>query len=278
MRASKLLPLAAALSFGIGAAAADGAGPARVVSLNVCTDQLALLLAAPGQLVSVSPLGHDPRSSAMAEEAAALPANAAHAEEIVLLEPDLVLAGTYTARAAVDMLERLGYRVARFAPANSIEDARQNILQMGALLGREPEAETLLARFDNRLAALRDVPETRPLVAYYLPFNETAGVQSLTGEILDTAGMANISEARGLPYGGRLPLEELVLAQPDLILVGQPYDSPSQATALLQHPVLRATGALREIPDGQNWICGTPFLLDAVEAMRELRRDWEAAQ
>lgn len=59
---------------------------------------------------------------------------------------------------------------------------------------------------------------------------------------------------------------------------GPAYDSPSQATALLQHPALRATGALREIPDGQNWICGTPFLLDAVEAMRDLRRDWEATQ
>ncbi|WP_335949543.1 ABC transporter substrate-binding protein [Salipiger bermudensis] len=278
MRASKRARIAAALLLMAGAAAADGAGPARVVSLNVCTDQLALLLAAPGQLVSVSPLAHDPRSSAMAREAGALPANHAHAEEIALLEPDLVLAGNFTARAATDMLDQLGYRVERFNPANSLEDVRDNILRMGTLLGRETEADALLSNFDARLAELSDTPETRPVVAYYLPFNETAGVQSLTGEILAAAGMANISEARGLPYGGRLPLEELVLAQPDMILVGQPYDSPAQATALLQHPVLRSTGTLHEIPDGQNWICGTPFVLDAVEAMRNLRRDWEATR
>ena len=30
--------------------------PARVVSMNLCTDQLAMMLAAPGQLVSVSHL------------------------------------------------------------------------------------------------------------------------------------------------------------------------------------------------------------------------------
>ena len=67
----------------------DGA-PGRVVSLNVCTDQLALLLGAPGQLVSVSRLAHDPRSSAMAREAASFPANHAHAEEIALLDISVI--------------------------------------------------------------------------------------------------------------------------------------------------------------------------------------------
>mgnify|MGYP006999250795 CR=1 FL=1 len=49
--------------------------PARVVSMNLCTDQLAMALAAPGQLISVSYIARDPRASAMAEEALAdLPA------------------------------------------------------------------------------------------------------------------------------------------------------------------------------------------------------------
>jgi len=255
----------------------DGA-PGRVVSLNVCTDQLALLLGAPGQLVSVSRLAHDPRSSAMAAAARAIPANGASAEEVVLLRPDLVVAGSYTARATVEMLLRLGYRVERFEPARSLEDARENIRRMGALLGREAEAAEVLAAFDRRLAALADQPDRRPVVAYYLPFNETAGARSLTGEILAAAGMENLSEARGLPYGGRLPLEALVLAHPDLILVSQPYDSPAQATSMLQHPALQATGALRQVVDSPNWICGTPAVLDAVAAMRALREEWEATQ
>jgi iron complex transport system substrate-binding protein len=255
----------------------DGA-PGRVVSLNVCTDQLALLLGAPGQLVSVSRLAHDPRSSAMAGAARTIPANGASAEEVVLLRPDLVVAGSYTARATVEMLLRLGYRVERFEPARSLEDARGNIRRMGALLGREAEAAEVLAAFDRRLAALADQPDRRPVVAYYLPFNETAGTRSLTGEILAAAGMENLSEARGLPYGGRLPLEALVLAHPDLILVSQPYDSPAQATSMLQHPALQATGALRQVVDSPNWICGTPAVLDAVAAMRALREEWEATQ
>nr|WP_274705528.1 ABC transporter substrate-binding protein [Salipiger pentaromativorans] len=261
-----------------GVAVRAGAAPGRVVSLNVCTDQLALLIGAPGQLVSVSRLAHDPRSSAMAEEAQALPANTASAEEVVLLHADLVLAGSYTARAATQMLEKLGYRVERFAPARSLEDARQNMLRMGALLGREARAAEVLADFDARLAALRETPARKPRVAYYMPFNETAGAQTLTGDILNAAGMANLADEKGMAFRGRLPLEGLLLAKPDLILVSRPYDSPAQATSLLQHPALQATGALRQVVDSPNWICGTPALLDAVAAMRDLRHDWEAAQ
>lgn len=277
MRVSKAIALAAALVLA-GVAARGDAAPGRVVSLNVCTDQLALLLGAPGQLVSVSRLAHDPRSSAMAEAAQAVPSNGASAEEVVLLEPDLVLAGNYTARATTQMLEKLGYRVERFAPARSIEDARANIQRMGALLGREARAAEVLGAFDARLASLRDAPERKPRVAYYMPFNETAGAQTLTGDILAAAGMANLADEQGMAFRGRLPLEGLVLAAPDLILVSRPYDSPAQATSLLQHPALRATGALRQVVDSPNWICGTPALLDAIESMRALRLDWEQGQ
>ncbi|PKP83954.1 MAG: ABC transporter substrate-binding protein, partial [Alphaproteobacteria bacterium HGW-Alphaproteobacteria-2] len=71
---SAALALLAALGSAPGAAA-DTPPPARVVSINVCTDQLAMLLAAPGQLLSVSHLARDPYSSAMAAEARAWPAN-----------------------------------------------------------------------------------------------------------------------------------------------------------------------------------------------------------
>ncbi|MEL6267927.1 MAG: ABC transporter substrate-binding protein, partial [Pseudomonadota bacterium] len=54
----------------LGAASTAAAQPpARVVSMNLCTDQLAMLIASPGQLVSVSYLARDPASSAMAAEA-----------------------------------------------------------------------------------------------------------------------------------------------------------------------------------------------------------------
>src|SRR5690606_9543877 len=109
VRAGRLLGWLGAALIVIGAAARVGAGepPRRVVSVNLCTDELAMLLAAPGQLVSVSHIAHDPLSNPMAAAARAYPANYGRAEEIWLLEPDLVLAGEFTAGPVVAMLRRL---------------------------------------------------------------------------------------------------------------------------------------------------------------------------
>ena len=276
VRPSRLIPLVAALACAGAAALAEA--PRRVVSLNVCTDQLALLLGAPGQLVSVSRLAHDPRTAAMADTAQGIPANSGAAEEVVLLQPDLVLAGTWTTRATVQMLERLGLRVALFAPINSLDEARANIARMGDLLGREARAQEVLAAFDARLAALRETPARKPRVALYYALGNTAGRATLPGDILHAAGMENIAEARGLPYGGHLALEELLLEDPDLILIGRPYGGHARATELLAHPALTASGKLRMIGDGAAWVCELPQLLDAVAEMRALRQDWQAAQ
>ncbi|HKU96622.1 MAG TPA: ABC transporter substrate-binding protein, partial [Vineibacter sp.] len=55
--------------------------PARVVSLNLCLDQLVLAVAAPGQVIAVSDVAQDPHLSAQWRAARALPAVHARVEE-----------------------------------------------------------------------------------------------------------------------------------------------------------------------------------------------------
>ena len=52
--------VAAVLAVALPAPARADTAPARVASLNLCTDQLAMLIAAPGQLVSISWLARGP--------------------------------------------------------------------------------------------------------------------------------------------------------------------------------------------------------------------------
>lgn len=276
VRRSDCLSLAAALVFTGAAAWADP--PRRVVSLNVCTDQLALMLAAPGQLVSVSSLARDPRSSIYADAAAAIPTNTGKAEDIVLRTPDLVLAGTYTTRATLSMLERLDYTIERFAPINSLDDARANILKMGALLGQEAKAETIVAAFDARLESLQQTTGLNPRVALYYAQGRTSGTETLPGEMLAIAGFNNIAAEKGLPFGGAMPLEELLVSDPDIVLIGRPYGGHSRATELLQHPALKASGKVRTIQNGTAWVCETPALLEAIEELISIRQDWQAKQ
>ncbi len=262
-----------------GAAVAGGA-PQRVVSVNLCTDQLALELAAPGQLVSVSRLSHDPDSSAMATLARALPENGSGAEEVFLLQPDLVLAGTYTSPDTVRMLRDLGVRVELFTPARALSDIPVLLARMGAMLGREARAERRIAAFRKALAALDDAPPRRPRAALYYVNSYTSGDRSLAGSILSAAGFDNIADEAGVESGGTLPLERLILLQPDVIVTGRDYPGQARAEDNLSHPALRALSGTRIAAtlSDRDWICGTPRSLEAVRAMRELRLSMEAGQ
>lgn len=266
------LVLAAALALLPPASARAEEPPRRVVSMNVCTDQLAMLVAGEGQLLSVSFLAADPGTAALASEAGRYVINHGLAEEIFLMRPDLVLAGTYTARASVEMLRRLGFRVETFDPESSFADIAANIRRIGALLGREARAEELAAGLEAGLAALEAAPALPLTVAVYSANSYTSGAGSLSNAVIEAAGLKNLGTELGIYGLARLPLERLVLEHPDLVVLGDAgYDKPALAQENFSHPAFRAIagdGRLVRIPDSR-WICGGPFTLDAVRLLRE---------
>lgn len=268
LRLLALLILLAPLS----ATAAEA--PRRVVSMNLCTDQLAMMLAAPGQLVSVSTLATDPRISPMAEQARAYPTNRGLAEEIYLLRPDLVVTGQFTRPDTVSMLRRLDIPVVAFPSALSLDDVRDNLALMGRALGREQAAAEMIADFDAQRAALPPAPIHRPRAAMFEANGYTAGEKTLAGQILKAAGFDNVAAELGFEYAGNLPLELLVMAAPDIVISGQPYPGASRSEAIVTHPALAALYEGR--PTAQlsdhDWSCGTPFVLRAVEKLARARQ------
>jgi iron complex transport system substrate-binding protein len=276
VRAADALIAVVLLIVGFGSAAADEA-PRRVVSMNLCTDQLALYLAAPGQLVSVSYLSHDEKASVMAADARRLPVNHGLAEEVFLLHPDLVLAGTFTSRASIEMLVRLGFRVERFEPESSLDDIRSNILRMGRLLGREAEARRLAASFDAEIASLRGKRGSRaPLGAAYYANGLTSGTGTLVNEIITTAGWRNLAAELGIEGMGLLPLELIVMNHPDaLIGNNQKEEEPSLAFQNYSHPALiaalRSGTGVTPLPERYT-VCGTPATAQVIRQLVDQRR------
>jgi iron complex transport system substrate-binding protein len=277
VRPSDPIALAAALALWAGAAAA--APPERVVSMNLCTDQLAMLLAAPGQLVSVSYLSLDPLSSAMVDEARAYPINRGGAEQIYLMHPDLVLAGTYTARASVDLLESLGIRIVQLPPADTLADVAAHMRLIGTALGRAEEGEAMAAAFEADLAQLGFDGDTANAAIYY-PNGYTAGSGTLSDQILQMTGFRNVGAEAGLTGGGILPLERLVMAEPEVVVTSTPYPGASRSEEILTHPALQALRdhAARASVRDADWVCGTPHILNAIRTMAETRAALEAQE
>ena len=249
--------------------------PQRVVSMNVCTDQLAMLLAAPGQLVSVSHLAIDPDSSVLVKEAADYRLNHGLAEEIFLMEPDLVLAGTFTTAATVSMLERLGFRIERFALETSFDDVRQNILRMGTLLSQEDQAIEMVETLDEGLRQLEASAIPGLTAASYASNSYTTGIGSLSAAVIEAAGLTNLGSKLGIYGGGRLPLETLIVAMPDILTNDTPiYDAPALSQENFIHPAYKALleqAQSASVPSA-NWICGGPFNLAAAKILQDAAR------
>ncbi|MBU2359624.1 MAG: ABC transporter substrate-binding protein [Alphaproteobacteria bacterium] len=257
------------------AAPAQADAPRRVVSMNLCTDQLAMLVADEGQLLSVSTLSADPRGSAMAEVAAGYTLNHGLAEEIYLMQPDLVIAGTFTRRATVQMLDRLGIPVVMFEPAYTLDDIAVLLTQMGEALGQQDKAATLVVDYRARLTAYATETTANPRAALYSANGYTSGDQTLAGQILSTAGLDNVAAEAGFADGGFLPLEVLAMSAPDTVITSVPYAGFSRSEEIMDHPVIAALRAGRPgaLMMDRDWVCGTPFVLRAIDTMAGLRRD-----
>lgn len=267
--------LAAVLLAGLPAGEAD-AKPRRIVSLNLCADQLVLMLAEASNIAAVSYLSHDPASSHMASAARGFPTTRGRVEEILPLEPDLILAGRFTSQGAVAFLKRMGYRVAVLDPPEDFAGVRAQVRRVAALLDEAERGEALLSDMDRRLErAGRTAPAGgRRTAAFYLPDGYAAGGGTPIHAVLAAAGFRNAAAELGVTGTAALPMERLIASDPDVLILGSFGDGgASIAEEKLRHPALAKSmkgKTLFRIP-ARLWVCPGPMLAGAVELLAEAR-------
>ncbi|WP_421090806.1 ABC transporter substrate-binding protein [Pseudochrobactrum sp. MP213Fo] len=251
--------------------------PERVMSLNLCTDILALSLAETQQLISVSTIAADPVSSPVAEQALAYQLNHARLEEILALRPDLVLASVFTAPEKLAVLEQAGIRVERFGYASNFADIREQIKQMGEALGQQTKAAAQIEDIDATIIALQKGRNSaaKPLTAIlYEPNGFTSGGGTLADETLRLLGVTNLGAENSSFASGRVGLEALVQLHPDLIIVPEFYNKPALAYQNYTHPVMGfLTGTngknLQQVSIPMRyWSCGSVYTLEAAKLLK----------
>ncbi|PZN95282.1 MAG: hypothetical protein DCF31_06975 [Alphaproteobacteria bacterium] len=240
--------------------------PRRVASLNLCTDELALLLAAPGQLVSISRLGAEPRETPVATRARGLARNRGRVTDIVALQPDLVLTSAGDASAAT-AARRLGFAVVNVVQPRSLAEVSANIRQVARALDRAAAGEALIARM---LADLGPRPSA-PVPALIIGGGgQTIAADGLSAQWLRHAGLQQQRVTRG-----QVDLERLLSDPPQVLVISRYY--PGQMSAnqnWLAHPAIAALPAAvqRIETDGRVWTCGGPLVAAEVARLRALVR------
>jgi iron complex transport system substrate-binding protein len=241
----RLLLLAVALLVTRGAAA-EAAAPRRVASMNLTSDEVLVEILPAGRLVAVTRFADEKGTSnilgRVPPDVARFPR--ADLERLVALKPDLVVVSQFTVADVLRQIEQSGIRWHRIEGLESLAGIRESILALGRVVGEEAAARALAAQYDARLAALGRLLQgaRRPRVLYWAtPY--TAGANSTIGAIIEGGGGENVGRTLGLEGIAPLGAERAFLADPDVVLVGESFES---VDSLRQHPLLGKLRAVRE--------------------------------
>lgn len=245
--------------------------PLRIVSMNVCVDQYLMLLADPGQIVALSRFARDPTMSYYADRARRLPVSRSTVEEILALRPDLVFASPYRSRGALAPLEKNGARILEIGGADRFEEAVAQIRTVAAAVGHVDRGEAIVSHMRRDLAEVEARPKARGVAAYYQRRGYLTGEGTLVDEMMVKAGLTNLAAKQGLGALAHLPLEAIVQARPDFLIIEEDAARQSDnGTAMLFHPALdRVVPPARRLVIPQSMtVCSGPFYAEAVERLR----------
>jgi iron complex transport system substrate-binding protein len=243
--------------------------PARIVSLNLCTDQLVLALADRAQIAGLSPYATDPSMSAAAAQARGLPNLSGSAEKVMAADPDLVVGMPATRHPATIGLKSGRYRALDLSSAESYAAVLASIRAVAGAVGYPARGEAMIVRMNADLAAL---PKARarggrqPVAAYYQRRGFLTGAGTLVDEMIERAGMVNLARRLDRPALSHLSLEEMAAARPDYLIVESATDRVvDQGTEMLHHP---AIANIPRISIPQAWtVCGGPAYVQAARAI-----------
>ncbi len=241
-----------------------GSAP-TIVSLNPCTDAILAEVAEPDRLLAISHYSHAPASSSMdAAKAQKYNAIGATVEEVLALQPDMVVASSFLAPATLAALTDLEVQVATFGIANTPQDSITQIAELAALAGNVEGGEALIGRINAALRRYTHNGQTLSAVLWQ-PAGIVPGEASLVSALMRHSGFASHSAAIGLGQADYLSLEQLLANPPDVLLIAGNERSQT-------HPALaRLEGTHIARLDTSMLYCGGPTIIRALERLAEIR-------
>lgn len=202
-------------------------------------------------------------------------------EVILAAKPDLVLASSLTPPEQIQALEEAGLKVFALSNPKDYEGMYANLTTVAQLTGHETETAALIDGLMQRVAAVEVKLaglSQRPLVFYEIDGTDpnavwTPGPGSFVDNLIRMAGGDNLGAKLDSEWA-QVNLEELIVRQPELILLGD-----AQWGGVTVEAVRARAGwdALKAIQTGQvfpfddNLVSRPgPRLVDGLEAMARL--------
>ena len=194
----------------------------------------------------------DPEGSNIADEVGDIPVIGFEPEEVIALEPEVIVVSKFTNPDLVAVIKEAEIPVLRTVLEGSDGDI-PNILLMAYMLGAEDRGVELAEEVRSRLAFVRErvadagVPESeRTSVLNVSEYGDiwAAGAGSNVDNIIKDSG--GINAAAEIDNFQQISMESIVAMNPDMIIITLPIESGlAFAEKLKTSPVLQDVGAIQ---------------------------------
>ena len=234
----------------------------RIVSLDICSDWMLAIYAQRSQVTALSPLLNNYQVDWVKGD---WPTHDGTLEQILSLDPDLVITGEYNALVLRQRLKALGVQVEVLSLPQSLYSLREYMQQFLSLLGNTEDVPGLPDLIEQDSAA----PRLLLLGANGIG----TGTGTLEHEVLLRAGWRNYISSAGYRT---LDLEKLIIDPPDAVLWSAPV-SPALANMFIEHPALKKVmraGAFQNMEYGK-WQCPGPWTWQQIQNLTILRKKWQ---
>lgn len=214
--------------------------PQRIMSVGLAMDNILLSITDPERVVGVTTLATDPVWSYVADKVAPHMSLIAqlNAEQVLALQPDIVLVAAWNDPDVVHQLRDLGIVLYTFTTFDTVADALENIARIGAITGDDDRAQTLIDDFFRRYGeiAFRIAGRERPRVLSWDDWGATAGPGMSIHDVIELAGGVNVAAEYGISGWHTIDTEALIEMNPDVIVTpsGRAFAETIQNDGVLQ--------------------------------------------
>jgi iron complex transport system substrate-binding protein len=225
--------------------------PERIVSLSLSNDEILCALVDEKRIAGLSKFSQDTATSYVADAARRINVFVdRNAEQVVSLQPDLVLAARYTKVDLKSLLAETKTPLVVTTDFRNFADVEVNLRLIGRAVGEESRAEAVIGDMRRKLAEARSRlrPGSAGLRALYLASgNFSAGAETSIHEILTAAGLKNAAAEAGVKGHVKLAPEQITQINPDVILIASGYERDRGFRQALENDAqLSAIRAIKE--------------------------------
>lgn len=259
--------------------------PDRIVSTSLAVDEYLVNLTDLKNIAGVTAISADPGISNIAGETDAVEFKfeAVTAEQVLALEPDLVIVPSYVSPDVLNQLDDAGVTTYQIEDSSTFEGVIGAVDVLGQMLGEEENADQLIADFNKRMEAIEKADKgVTERVLYYTEYLSSVTDKTTIGEMIQLAGGVNVVAEAGItgddfPDYPNVSKELLVDLNPEVIFTTAWDPSgaePAFVTEWKNDPALANVDAIKNnqvyVLDSANVTNASHYVIEGAEEMFDI--------